>query len=107
MTTCTALRISEVQIACPGNCCEAIHIGWKTAAEVLESLANPRMIDGPYILQMLIQLSAPDEPNVFGCAYWDPVTRLCGSYETRPKMCRDHPYGNVCSYGCGVKAGTP
>jgi Fe-S-cluster containining protein len=28
---------------------------------------------------------------VFRCGHFDPKTRLCDSYETRPGMCRDYP----------------
>jgi Fe-S-cluster containining protein len=28
---------------------------------------------------------------VFRCAHFDPVTRRCDSYDTRPGMCRDYP----------------
>lgn len=100
----TALAIAEVSIPCDGRCCEGFHIGRETTDEVLLRLANGGVIDGEYIEQMLVPLSAPDEPNTFGCAYWDPVTRLCTSYETRPQMCREYPYGRPCQH-CGVTAG--
>ena len=28
---------------------------------------------------------------VFRCTHWDPVTKHCDSYESRPGMCRDYP----------------
>jgi hypothetical protein len=28
---------------------------------------------------------------VFRCTHFDPATRLCDSYESRPGMCRDYP----------------
>lgn len=28
---------------------------------------------------------------VFRCGHFDPATRLCDSYESRPGMCRDYP----------------
>jgi Fe-S-cluster containining protein len=30
---------------------------------------------------------------VFECTHFDPVSRSCDSYETRPGMCRDYPRG--------------
>jgi uncharacterized protein len=33
----------------------------------------------------------PGRVFVFRCTHFDPVTRLCDSYATRPGMCRDYP----------------
>lgn len=44
--------------------------------------------------------SAPPEQH-YTCRHWDEDTRLCTIYEDRPNMCRDFPYGNVCTHGCG------
>lgn len=30
---------------------------------------------------------------VFRCTHYDPTTKLCDSYESRPEMCRDYPRG--------------
>ena len=30
----------------------------------------------------------------YTCKNFDPVTKNCTAYETRPEMCRDYPYGN-------------
>ena len=45
---------------------------------------------------------------IFRCTHWDPHTKLCDSYDTRPGMCRDYPrnlvystdpnFLNQCSY---------
>lgn len=46
--------------------------------------------------EMLIDLGE----GYFTCKNWDPATRLCGIYETRPEMCRAYPEpGKVCG-GC-------
>lgn len=29
---------------------------------------------------------------IFKCTHFDPVTKQCDSYESRPLMCRDYPY---------------
>lgn len=28
---------------------------------------------------------------IFRCTHWDPITKMCDSYNTRPGMCRDYP----------------
>ena len=28
---------------------------------------------------------------LFSCSHYDPITRLCDSYKSRPGMCRDYP----------------
>ncbi len=28
---------------------------------------------------------------IFKCTHWDPETKLCDSYDSRPGMCRDYP----------------
>ncbi len=44
--------------------------------------------------------SAPPDQH-YTCRHWDEDTGLCGIYEDRPNMCRDFPYGKVCTHGCG------
>lgn len=74
--------------------------------------------DGHFIREMLVEITPaeaqekhwgwglvgwnPDPGGrYFTCKHWDEQTRLCGVYEDRPKMCRDHPCG-VCQFGCGL-----
>ena len=28
---------------------------------------------------------------IFKCTHWDPETKLCDSYDSRPGLCRDYP----------------
>ncbi len=32
-----------------------------------------------------------DKVLIFRCTHWDPDTKLCDSYSSRPGMCRDYP----------------
>ncbi len=34
----------------------------------------------------------------YACEHHDSESGDCKIYETRPRMCRDHPYGNTCNY---------
>ncbi len=34
----------------------------------------------------------------FRCTHWDPETKLCDSYDSRPGMCRDYPRPLLYSY---------
>jgi Fe-S-cluster containining protein len=41
------------------------------------------------------------EGYMYTCKHFDEETNNCTNYENRPRMCRDYPYGGVCSYeGC-------
>ena len=50
---------------------------------------------------------------VFRCTHFDPVTRRCDSYESRPGMCRDYPRAMLDQAspemfpGCGYRAVAP
>jgi len=41
----------------------------------------------------LVEARRLERTFVFRCTHFDPQTRLCDSYETRPGMCRDYPRG--------------
>jgi len=74
------------------RCCEApaIHVG--RAVFHLRSLRAPflwwqRVVNG-------FELREQDPRArlfVFHCTHFDPVTRTCDSYGSRPGMCRDYP----------------
>ncbi|OGL41156.1 MAG: hypothetical protein A2161_07545 [Candidatus Schekmanbacteria bacterium RBG_13_48_7] len=32
---------------------------------------------------------------IFRCTHWNPETKLCDSYETRPGLCRDYPRNQI------------
>ncbi len=39
----------------------------------------------------LIERDVANRMFVFRCTHWDPETRRCDSYDSRPGMCRDYP----------------
>ena len=39
----------------------------------------------------VVRAEADSHDLVFRCRHYDPATRRCDSYETRPSMCRDYP----------------
>lgn len=73
-------------------CCEApaIRVGWllfylPTAAQIF--LWWQRVVNG----FELTQRDFRQRVFVFRCTHFDPTTRRCDSYESRPGMCRDYP----------------
>lgn len=103
---------------CGGQCCAVF---WIPNYDDLRERPE-RYDDGAYILDMLRPLTR-EQARVRGllhgvevskllrpsrnegailatCKHWDEETRLCGAYESRPRMCLDYPYGNGCSHGC-------
>lgn len=39
-----------------------------------------------------------DRTFIFRCTHWDPDTKRCDSYESRPGMCRDYPKNLLYSF---------
>ena len=79
--------------ACRGcaSCCEAPSIQVGRAVWYLRSLrwvflAWQRHVNG-------FELVGREQPRtlVFRCTHFDPSTRRCDSYASRPGMCRDYP----------------
>lgn len=79
--------------ACGGcaRCCEApsIQVGratWYLPTLRWAFLAWQRRVNG-------FELVRRERPRVFvfRCAHFDPATRRCDSYASRPLMCRDYP----------------
>lgn len=86
-------------VTCPGNCCEDMRIGeGKTRADLEK---NENWPEKDQVLEMLVEV--PGRDDLFNCKNFDTTTRLCTIYETRPRMCRDFPYGKPCDRGCGYK----
>jgi Fe-S-cluster containining protein len=58
----------------------------------------------------LIERDIPHRVYVFRCTHFDPATRRCDSYDTRPGMCRDYPRVHLWEAnpqflpGCGYRA---
>lgn len=40
---------------------------------------------------VLVRREAAARTFIFECTHFDPVTRACDSYESRPGLCRDYP----------------
>lgn len=72
-------------------CCEApaIHVGPFTWAWPRPFLAWQRRVNGFHLLDK----DAETLTFRFRCAHFDPVTRACDSYASRPFLCRDYPRG--------------
>lgn len=75
-----------------GACCEepSIHVGTLTwYVPLLRALfvAWQRLVNG------LVYVRADRQAHVFvfRCTHFDPATRRCDSYASRPGMCRDYP----------------
>ncbi len=62
---------------------------------------------------VLLRAEARERVFVFRCTHFDPSTRRCDSYSTRPGMCRDYPRGLLQQprpeflEGCGYRAVNP
>lgn len=57
-------------------------------------------------------ISWAENTPTYTCRHWDEETMLCTTYEERPLMCRDYPYGRKCQHDCdcgetGCKRETP
>jgi Fe-S-cluster containining protein len=104
---------------CTGACCAVfpLSLGYTMFNPRINTALTP---DNAYIADMLIPLTveeadermarlgyAPVVPaegwGLFTCRHWDEETRLCGAYETRPKMCSAYPYATTCERGCGYE----
>ena len=75
-----------------GACCEApaIVVGrvtWSMRAVRRLFLAWQRRVNG----FDLVATDARARVFVFRCSHFDPGTRSCDSYDSRPGMCRDYP----------------
>lgn len=102
--------------ACGGcaACCESpmIQVGrivWFMPTIRRVFLAWHRHVNGFELLDRLPR----SRTFVFRCTHWDPKTRLCDSYSSRPGMCRDYPRALLWSPrpemlpGCGYRPISP
>lgn len=74
------------------RCCEAPSIAVNAAVWHLRGVRRlflwwQRAVNG----FVLLEARRPERTFVFRCTHFDPATRLCDSYESRPGMCRDYP----------------
>ena len=75
-----------------GACCEepCVHVGkftWFLPTLRTLFLAWQKHVNGWELLRTDRQLKI----FVFRCTHFDPATRRCDSYRSRPGMCRDYP----------------
>ncbi len=80
--------------ACGGcaRCCEApsIRVGritWYLRSARALFLAWQKHVNGFELVERL----RPERVFVFRCTHFDPTTRRCDSYASRPLLCRDYP----------------
>jgi uncharacterized protein len=96
------------------QCCEAPAIRanavvWHLRSARAVFLWWQRVING----FELVEARRAERTFVFRCTHFDPTTRLCDSYETRPGMCRDYPRALLDQPapellpGCGYRARAP
>ena len=94
----------DVSIACGGLCCRRFFLDL-TPDELACPDTMARMADGAYIADMVIPLETVDDQSFYTCRHLRE-DGLCGSYETRPQMCRAFPYGEPCPFP-GCPSGVP
>src|SRR4030042_1602127 len=75
-----------------GACCEAPAIA---VGRLTRSLPNVRRLFLAWQRRVngfaLVSADARARVFVFRCSHFDPATRSCDSYDSRPGMCRDYP----------------
>lgn len=97
-----------------GACCEAPAIAagrfaWSSPAARRLFLAWQRRVNG----FDLVSTDARARLFVFRCSHFDPATRSCDSYGSRPGMCRDYPRNLMWQANpellppCGYRAAPP
>jgi hypothetical protein len=74
------------------RCCEAPSIAVHAVVWHLSGLRTlflwwQRVVNG----FELVEARRGDRTFVFRCTHFDPATRRCDSYDSRPGMCRDYP----------------
>lgn len=94
----------DVSIACGGLCCRRFFLPL-TPDELACPDTMATKADGAYIADMVIHLKTVDDQSFYTCRHLRE-DGLCGSYETRPQMCRAFPYGGPCPFP-GCPSGVP
>ena len=97
-----------------GQCCDApsIRVGrmvWYLPTQRRLFLWWQRAVNG----FELVSRDVAQKVFVFRCTHFDPVTRRCDSYDSRPGICRDYPRALLDQAlpemfpGCGFRAVAP
>ncbi len=96
---------------CTGQCCRAFFLPY--SPEALDALAARQpdeetlQVHGMVVHLGLFDVNPagglnPVPCHYYTCKHFDEPSGNCGIYETRPKMCRDFPYGKPCPFpDCG------
>jgi Fe-S-cluster containining protein len=102
---------------CSGHCCREFTLtGIGETPEAIRAWLVARAEDGEQIADMVVPLRAIDvgvlAPDgriveekpvggvwIFTCRHYDAGTNNCLIYASRPRMCRDFPYGRPCEHG--------
>ena len=114
----------QIVPTCDGRCCAVFPLSWDVAGpDGIAAWYDPDgdpLVERQFISEMLVPLSQheatarwlelglgemPSElihspQPLYTCSHWDTATWLCQTYDSRPALCRDYPYGRSCSF-CG------
>ena len=98
------------ETTCGGYCCERFHFrNNDSPADLKAQAARSRDPETKQIAEMVIYLDYSTRDieggeghptHWYTCKNFDPVTRLCKIYETRPSMCRN--YNSKPWQSCGL-----
>ncbi|NUM88759.1 MAG: YkgJ family cysteine cluster protein [Bdellovibrionales bacterium] len=88
---------------CKGHCCrqfalEFPHARVRAEFQRWQETAESSIPDIGTIAPMLVPLGVARGQELFTCLHHDRKSGNCTIYEFRPKMCRDFPGPNPCTY---------
>lgn len=95
---------------CTGHCCEMFTLPFGPDELTARCASEDRkLVDGEIIRDMVVYLGPTDKhPGdgtplgrtvyLYTCRHFDRERHDCRIYETRPRMCREYPYGKRCLY---------
>lgn len=90
---------SRPDIRCTGECCNGFTLLKDNEPETSDGL--PENMD-PRAAELFVFLDKSDEGlSRYTCKAWDPETKLCTVYDTRPGMCERFPHDMTC-WICGA-----
>jgi len=83
---------------CAGECCREFPLNITYADLQIEAAKDTSDFEIFQIMDMVIPLATA---NRYTCRHWDQITKLCGNYQDRPRMCTDFPYEHGMCHICG------
>lgn len=86
---------------CTGHCCRAFVLNNLKDFESFLAVVD-QVEDGPYVRDMVISIGKNDDGiEWYTCKHLDEASGDCIQYESRPRMCRNHPGQKQCPFiGC-------